>query len=407
MAKFTIARAGQTITEVTLTGERIELGSAKSCQLFIDDLLIALKQVVFVRIGGGDTYRLESLTDIPKSTLDGSVVSAPVDLDDGAVLHVEGYDITIEYSPAEAEAATPQSVATPQTENKQQGEASSSGAPSLPPPLEPDLPALIEPEKPAPLPPVAVAADRNDKKQDDMDRTVYIRKVGRLIATDGPLKGQSWDLLSGETPIGRDAKQNRIVLRLDAKGVVDTSISRRHASVFVDNDLVTLEDKGSAAGTFVNQRQVSPGEKVALQHGDTIEIRSARQSTYLRLELNHPPATAPPSLPPEPLAPLQPPPPPPSAPPALESPPPLAPLHDPAPAFDPVAASADAEWKPPHDTPGHRPSESMVAPQRTLDDNPFLPSAEPRGMGGMSKWTLIGIALAVIFVAGFMFLWLY
>ena len=95
MAKFTIARAGQTITEVTLTGERIELGSAKSCQLFIDDLLIALKQAVFVRTEGGDAYRLESLTDIPKSTLDGSVVSAPVDLNDGAVLHVEGYDITI------------------------------------------------------------------------------------------------------------------------------------------------------------------------------------------------------------------------------------------------------------------------------------------------------------------------
>ena len=55
MPQFTILRDGQIVDEVTLEGERIEMGSAHTCQLFIDDLLIALKQAVFTKVESGDT----------------------------------------------------------------------------------------------------------------------------------------------------------------------------------------------------------------------------------------------------------------------------------------------------------------------------------------------------------------
>ena len=46
MPTFTISKDGQTLNTVKLEGERIELGSANTCKLFIDDLLISLHQAV-------------------------------------------------------------------------------------------------------------------------------------------------------------------------------------------------------------------------------------------------------------------------------------------------------------------------------------------------------------------------
>lgn len=53
----------------------------------------------------------------------------------------------------------------------------------------------------------------------------------------------------------------------------DITVSRRHAELRRDGNLVTLEDLGSLNGTFVNR---SPVEKAVLHDGDTIWIGEHR-----------------------------------------------------------------------------------------------------------------------------------
>jgi hypothetical protein len=220
--------------------------------------------------------------------------------------------------------------------------------------------------------------------------TVYIRRVGRLLATAGPLKGQEWVLRSGETRIGRESGQNDIVIRFDAQGNVDNSVSRRHASVHVTGDKVFVEDVGSAAGTFVNGKAVVSRQRVEVHSQDLIEIRSSRESTLLRLELSHEsaPAAAPPPQP-------QP-----------QSQPQAHPIE--------YAAPRSAEPLPPAPAPRHEPpavgdygvDEPPPARRRRREsgaaDNPFVPQDDPRGSGKIPRWGWIvagaGILLLVIII---------
>jgi pSer/pThr/pTyr-binding forkhead associated (FHA) protein len=375
MPRFTITRDGKPIGQVDAHGDRIELGSARTCQVLIDDLLISLKQAAFVRNSTADNFHVEAVSRVPAFSLDGQVVESPVEVRDGAVLTIEGYEIAIAYLPGEVvSASAPVSAAGGQVR---------SYAPAveqpLPPPLEPDLPPPLEASQPkiaevsvtAPL--VApVSTPKPDNA--DMDRTVFVRRVGKLVATAGPLNGQAWDLKSGETRIGRESGQNDIVIRFDAQGNVDNSISRRHASVHVVGDRIFVEDAGSAAGTFVNGSAVASRQRVEVRSQDLIEIRSSRESTLLRIELANTPS---------PLAPSPAPVPPPI--PIAAEPPPVrtpAPIHD-----APRQGDFGAEEPP---VVRRRRREPSAA------DNPFVPLEEPRSGGKIPKWGWIVVGAGVI-----------
>ncbi|HUU45531.1 MAG TPA: FHA domain-containing protein, partial [Acidobacteriota bacterium] len=359
MPKFTILREGQVVDEVTLEGERIEMGSAHTCQLFVDDLLIALKQAVFVKEESEDSYRVEPLSRVPAFTLDGQPVDGPTPVSGGATLAIEGYEIRIAYEPSKPTVAPKPREAAP-------------AAPRMPSASEPPLPEPL-PEPPPPLvdltPPVPATPPRSPVPPSvphgegpDLERTVFVRTVGRLVATAGPLTGQSWDLRGGETKIGRDTSQNQIVIRLDAAGQVDTSISRRHASIHVVGDRLFVEDQSSAAGTFVNGQQVPPGQKVEIRGGDLIEVRSARASTVLRLELGRRVAAPlpPPLIPPQPASP-----PPQPLPPLPTSEPPEF-VSDEGQGFDPILSGSPADYRTP-------PERDRGDDREAVDNNPFLP----------------------------------
>jgi pSer/pThr/pTyr-binding forkhead associated (FHA) protein len=217
-----------------------------------------------------------------------------------------------------------------------------------------------------------------------MERTVFVRRVGRLVATAGPLKGQHWDLKSGETRIGRESGQNDIVIRFDAQGNVDNSVSRRHASVHVVGDRVYVEDAGSAAGTFVNGNAIPPRQRVEVKAQDLIEIRSSRESTLLRVELGRESAPASPAATPQQVPPQAPPPRP--AEPAAPS--------IPAPRHEPPALGDFAAEEPP--VVRRRRRESSAA------ENPFVPLDEPRTSGKIPRWGWIvagvGILLLIVIV---------
>jgi pSer/pThr/pTyr-binding forkhead associated (FHA) protein len=214
---------------------------------------------------------------------------------------------------------------------------------------------------------------------------VPIKPIGELVVTAGPLKGKKWPLSAGELKIGREQGQNDILVRFDAQGEIDTSISRRHASIHVEGDYAYVEDKGSAAGTFVNGRQAASGERIPLRSGDEIEIRSAKASTVFRVELGAPLSPAAPVSHPAPPPPL----------PEFrhEAPPPLPP---PLPQYDARPQQADQPRE-------REPIRRRERRPGLDEDNPFAATNQQ----GMPQWVWFaigGAAIVIILILVFVFI---
>jgi DNA-binding winged helix-turn-helix (wHTH) protein len=91
-----------------------------------------------------------------------------------------------------------------------------------------------------------------------------------LIAQDGPLKGQRWQL-SRTLMIGRDPS-------CDIQ-VQDRQVSRFHARITPNNEGVTIEDLGSKNGT--NHNGVELTAAIMLQDGDLLGVALAQQFIFL------------------------------------------------------------------------------------------------------------------------------
>lgn len=87
--------------------------------------------------------------------------------------------------------------------------------------------------------------------------------VARLVCTAGPHAGESFDLKSDVTTIGRST-DNVVTLSYDKE------ISRRHAIVKREDDQFTIFDQNSLNGTFVNNERIS--EPRTLTHSDVVMV---------------------------------------------------------------------------------------------------------------------------------------
>ncbi len=103
-----------------------------------------------------------------------------------------------------------------------------------------------------------------------------------LLAIYGPYLGKKYRLNYGVTKIGRDSTLNDIVIRENEKNEVDPSISRRHATIFLENGKYFIMDKRSKTRTRVNRNQLSEEDVVQLYPNDEIEIVSDQKSTIFR-----------------------------------------------------------------------------------------------------------------------------
>lgn len=104
-----------------------------------------------------------------------------------------------------------------------------------------------------------------------------------LLAIHGPYIGKRYPLKRGDTKIGRDNTLNDIIIRNNEDGVLDPSVSRRHATVSYRNGQFFVTDKRSKTRTFVNQTKLEPTDEVVVHEGDEIEIVSDQKSTIFRL----------------------------------------------------------------------------------------------------------------------------
>ncbi len=86
--------------------------------------------------------------------------------------------------------------------------------------------------------------------------------VGKLVSSDGALE---FPLKRGENTIGREAAD---VL------LVNSTVSRKHGRVLVEDAGVFIEDIGSANGTFVDGVKLEPNQRVEIKDGSEITIGS-------------------------------------------------------------------------------------------------------------------------------------
>lgn len=103
-----------------------------------------------------------------------------------------------------------------------------------------------------------------------------------LLSIYGPYLGKKYRLNFGVTKIGRDNTLNDIVIRENSKGEVDSSVSRRHATVYVEDGNYFIMDKRSKTRTRVNRQQLGEEDVVQLFPNDEIEIVSDQKSTIFR-----------------------------------------------------------------------------------------------------------------------------
>src|SRR5512144_1051641 len=91
-----------------------------------------------------------------------------------------------------------------------------------------------------------------------------------LVAQEGPLKGQRWQL-SQTIVLGRESSCDVVI--------VDRQISRYHARLTPTPEGVILEDLGSKNGTHHNGVPLTA--PVVLQDGDRISVALAQQFLFL------------------------------------------------------------------------------------------------------------------------------
>ena len=89
--------------------------------------------------------------------------------------------------------------------------------------------------------------------------------VAYLVVIQGVQAGEMFPLAKGPTVLGRG-------VYADVR-VADDGVSRRHAVVRLDGDVVTLQDLGSANGTFCNGKRVC--DRVPLTDGDKVSMGGA------------------------------------------------------------------------------------------------------------------------------------
>lgn len=90
-----------------------------------------------------------------------------------------------------------------------------------------------------------------------------------LVGQGGPLNGYRWSL-SNEIIIGRTGSCDI--------SITNQQVSRKHARVFISDQMVFVEDLGSKNGTFHNGKPVT--DIVPLEEGDVIQIALAQEFVF-------------------------------------------------------------------------------------------------------------------------------
>jgi serine protease Do len=88
------------------------------------------------------------------------------------------------------------------------------------------------------------------------------RKSGRLVVTEGPLRGNQFPVTTVGIRIGRDSDSCQVVL-------TESTVSREHALIVADGGTIRIRNLSGTNPTYVNDRAIQETE---LKEGDHIKI---------------------------------------------------------------------------------------------------------------------------------------
>jgi len=152
-------------------------------------------------------------------------------------------------------------------------------------------------------------------------------KDSRLVMSQGPQPGQTFILDQDTVTLGRDPANDMVIN--------DPQVSRQHAHVTRQGDLMIIEDLGSTNGTFANGMRLT--DPHTLSNGDVIGLGDSVRLTYYGVSPDASMTAPTEALVGEPTAPLQ----------TSYTPPPRSAPPQPAPSPPPQPAPPPAYAAPP------------------------------------------------------------
>ncbi len=296
MPKITLKKDGEVIQIFRLEAKNLRVGSDRLADVFIEDWTVGKEEALIWPKGNG--FLIKGAGAFPQVVVNGSEISGERLLSDGDEIKIGPYSLVFARLPEELAGYVPQpepapvEPATGKILEARQAAVVSQPQPSLATPQPAPTP-LLRPE------PVHDPASEKTMIASIPERTkiseTYEAPAGTgeyyLLAVWGPMAGRRFGLKPGETKIGRDKEANQIVVREDEQGELDTSVSRRHASLFWSHLFIpggegaefSIIDVGSKSGVMVNGKKIKPEKGVPVKVGDEIGIISEKDSSIFRL----------------------------------------------------------------------------------------------------------------------------
>lgn len=281
MPKILVKRKAEVFQKFELPSNavRTNVGTEADNDLVIQDKKVSMNHLQFFR--QGDSYWIKDLRSAFGTFLNGQILEQPSPVKHGDQIQIGQHTLIFLEDQDHAE---PEIASTPEI-NINQFDINDDIATPLPSieniqatSFHLDLDNYTGQSSATPRTPAPEIAASPGKSEESVSKTDTF-----LLAIYGPYTGKKFQLTSGETKIGRDTKLNDIVIRLNASGEVDPSISRRHATVSYQEGDYYVSDKRSKTRTHVNQHRLGENDKYKLSFGDEIEIVSDQQSTIFRV----------------------------------------------------------------------------------------------------------------------------
>jgi len=217
-AALIVTTAGRQTGKAIIEKSNFVIGRSSRCDLVLDDKNVSREHVVIVQ--KEDRYEILDRGSRNGSSLNGTPVVKQLALKDGDRIQIGPYELQFLL----AGRASPA------------GDADRSRTRFMP----------------------AGGVSGKDKEAGRRKKRAEAGFIFKLVATEGPLKGDFWTNWEGDLTIGR-SPENHVVLQEDV-------VSTAHAKIRQDDGLFFIDDLGSSNGTFVQGTRVRTARLKNRQH---------------------------------------------------------------------------------------------------------------------------------------------
>ena len=278
MPKIIVKRKGDVYKEFLIRPfqSRIMIGSDGDNDLIISDNKVALHHLIIEK--QGTEYFVKNLDEASVCHLNGKKIVKKTQISNGDRISIGDHSLVFENALFQS---VRNNLKPDQQEQKKQTESSVHDEPVKLP--ADDKNEIKAEEKKKNIKLTFAPAEQNHSSELSETKPTETESVPHyLIAIYGPYTGKKYRINFGTTKIGRDKTLNDIVINQTLTGEVDTSISRRHATIFFEEGHYYIADKRSKTRTRVNRRELKEDDVIELYPNDEIEIVSDRASTIFR-----------------------------------------------------------------------------------------------------------------------------